>query len=1214
MTTIQSTTTIMKRLQAVFIISLIILLFSSYASFYSIQRLIETSNLVTHTHNTLLEAENLISYAKDAETGQRGFLLTRNPVFLQPYNDAYNNINSTYDSLVSSTKDNPVQQKNLEEAKALIDERMAHLQKVIASVRTLETGNGTIVSDDKDLLVGKGLMDKLRQVINKIKIEENRLLDIRTKNQLKYVQYTPVVLGIASLIAILITVFAYMRIKNDLDQRLAEQKEAERKYIDTSKRISGIEKVTQSISEGNYEARAEEIHDDELGRIAKALNRMTSSLGENFYTLEKHNWIQTGSVLVADAMRGQKELQELGEDIIEVLATYTKAQSGTIYIANDHNRLSLTGSYAAINAPLFINIGEGLLGQTVKDGKMKFLKDFPSGYLPVSSSLGSTKPTHLLLTPLVHNEEIIGALELAYMDEATNDLRYTLLEKNMEAISIAITAAINNKKLHELLEETQSQAEELQMQHNELENMNTELEAQAQKLQASEEELRVQQEELQEINQELEERTRLLEEKNQLIIERNREVQQKAEELALSTKYKSEFLANMSHELRTPLNSILLLSRLLTENNDGNLTGEQIEYAQVIQSSGTGLLMLIDEILDLSKIEAGKMVLEYSATNLNLLTKDIRLLFDPIAREKKIDFNVHINTDVPSVIETDRMRLDQILKNLISNALKFTSKGSVSLLISKAESEGYLKCTVKDTGIGISPEKQKLIFEAFQQADGSTRRKFGGTGLGLSISRELARLLGGHIELTSQEGTGSEFTLIIPVEKTEDAAPAIAFNAFLKQEPVRSEIEGDIHLPETALSEEKYTTEHIPDNIPDDRNDITEDDKIILIVEDDISYAKVLLDYTRKKGYKGIVAVRGDEGIILAKQFKPLGILLDIQLPVKSGWEVMEELKTSMETRHIPVHIMSSHEVKKESLLKGAIDFINKPVALEQLQDIFQKLEYVLNQHPKKVLIVEENTKHAKALAYFLETFNIASEVKNNVDEGIDALKKEEVNCVILDMGIPDDTAYKTLDAIKKNQGLENLPIIIFTGKSLSRSEEQKIKQYADAIVVKTAHSYQRILDEVSLFLHLMEEHKKAGGKARRQLGTLNEVLEGKTVLIADDDVRNIFSLTKALEKMKMNVITAIDGKEAYKQLEDNKQVDIVLMDMMMPEMDGYTSIRKIREKPMWSRLPIIAVTAKAMTGDREKCINAGASDYITKPVDIDQLLSLLRVWLYDKS
>jgi CheY-like chemotaxis protein len=600
------------------------------------------------------------------------------------------------------------------------------------------------------------------------------------------------------------------------------------------------------------------------------------------------------------------------------------------------------------------------------------------------------------------------------------------------------------------------------------------------------------------------------------------------------------------------------------------------------------------------------MELEYSDVAVKDLVNELNALFEPLAKDKDIIFKIEKDESATEYIETDRLKLEQILRNLISNALKFTKRGSVTLNIKKIKDTVVF--TITDTGIGIPAEKLETIFEAFQQADGSTKRQYGGTGLGLSISRELAKLLSGQITVSSEEEKGSTFTLTIPANrKSSYKASEITAAAVAEIEP---EIV-DTHLTKTQNRE--YISDVIPQPVPDDRNNISATDKTILIVEDDTAFAKSLLEFTRRKKYKGIVAVRGDEGIELARKYKPNGILLDIQLPVKSGWEVMDELKSDPETRPIPVHIMSSYDAKTKSLLSGAVDFINKPVAFEKMSAVFQRIEDALSKHPKKVMIVEENPKHAKALAYFLESFNVSAEIKNSIGEGIKALNEQDIDCVILDMGIPAQGSYDTLEEVRKTPGMESLPIIIFTGKNLSHAEEMRIKQYADSIVVKTAHSYQRILDEVSLFLHLVEESKKDKKSSKyKRLGEFEEVLKDKTVLIADDDVRNIFSLTKSLENYGMNVISAIDGKDALNQLSQHKNIDIVLMDMMMPEMDGYESTKRIRENPRYRKLPIIAVTAKAMMGDREKCINAGASDYITKPVDADQLISLLRVWLYD--
>lgn len=1193
---------IIKQLQIVFSFSVLLLILSLVASFYSTQKLILNSKLVNHTNQVLIEAENIISYMKDAETGQRGFLVTLDGSFLQPYNGAYEKTGTSYSNLLELTSDNPVQQKNLTEVKRLYEAKFVQMQKTIDRTKKNDAFAFDAPERLKEMIKGKVVMDQLRNVVERIKAEENKFLKERTEAQQVYISYTPVLLLIAAMISILITGFAYIRIKKDLDERIRKQREAEEKYLETTQRINVIEGITRMVSEGDYSVRSTDNTDDELGRISTALNRMTGSLEETFNDLSSKNWLQSGTVQLSDAIRGERMLQKLSDNLIHIITGYINAPLGTVYILDKDWNYKLTGNFAATNAPELIKGGEGLAGQVIKSKTPLLIKDLPDNYVTVSSSIGHTLPVCLVILPLTYANECIGIIELGLLREP-NELEMKFLTDNLEMLSIGVNAALDYVKLQDFLEETQAQSEELQTQHNELENLNTELEAQSQKLQASEEELRVQQEELQQTNEELEERSGLLEEKNL-------EIQKKAEELELTTRYKSEFLANMSHELRTPLNSILLLSRLLAENDEKNLNSDQVEYATVIQSSGNGLLGLIDEILDLSKIEAGKMELDYMNVSIRDITDDIKALFSPVAKEKNLEFKINIEQNVPAIIETDKMRLEQILKNLISNALKFTSQGSVELSVkANPGNNKSIYFAVKDTGIGIQPEKQQLIFEAFQQADGSTKRKYGGTGLGLSISRELIKLLGGEISLTSIAGSGSEFVLHLPTSQSSASTLPEKGNFFGTPKTESVEIKN-------TVDDHRYVSTVIPESIPDDRNMISEKDKIILIIEDDTNFAKSLLDYTRKKGYKGVVSVRGDEGLELAESIRPQGILLDIQLPVMSGWDVMDKLKANPKTRHIPVHIMSSHKLKNESLMKGAVDFIDKPVALEKMQEIFKKIEYVLSRNSKKVLIVEDNPQHAKALAYFLETFNINSELRSNIAEGIAALKSNDVDCVILDMGIPDKKAYETLEEAKKNPGFEHLPIIIFTGKSLSMSEELRIKQYADSIIIKTAHSYQRMLDEVSLFLHVVEESKKPTVKDGdfRKLGALEQILKGKTVLIADDDVRNIFSLTKSLENYKMNVLTALDGKEALQKLQDNPSIDVVLLDMMMPQMDGYETARRIRENYQWKNLPVIAVTAKAMTGDREKCINAGASDYITKPVDIDQLMSLLRVWLYEKS
>ncbi len=1198
---------IARQLQIVFAISILILIVSSTASFLSNNKLIETSRLVNHTNEVIRTAEHLISTVKDAETGQRGYIITNDNSFLEPYNGAYQKSLSDFKHLKELTRDNVFQQDNLDKIKVILDQRFTQMQATlqIAKNKSVADRSDLFLASEDEMSKGKKIMDDLRAMIQTVKNEENRLLKIRADEQETYIRYTPILVVFAALISILISVFSYLRIKADLDERVKKQKEDEDKYLETSLRIAEMEQVTRKIAEGDYAARSLDKKKDDLGRVADALNTMVSSLERSFTELENKNWLQSGTVKISNAVRDERFVKTLSGKIIETVAEYVHAQVGTLYIADANLNLQLSGGYAVTGAPGGIAAGQGLMGQAITDNKIIISDQLPGDYIRINSSIGNTLPVYAVIVPLQYAGRVMGALELGMLRKPTG-LEISFLENNAESLSIALNAAINYERIQSLLEETQSQAEELQSQHNELENTNAELEAQSEKLQASDEELRTQQEELQTAYKDLEERSGLLEEKNQLITEKNLEVQRKADELAQTTKYKSEFLANMSHELRTPLNSILLLSRLLSENGEANLNKDQVEYAKVIQSSGNGLLALIDEILDLSKIEAGKMSIEYEDVSVKEIGEDMRVLFEAVAHDKKLALEIVVAPDVPNQVETDKMRLEQVLKNLISNALKFTTEGSVVLDVQLCKKqEGYLNFAVIDTGIGIPEDKQKLIFEAFQQADGSTRRKFGGTGLGLSISKELARLLGGNIFVESKVGIGSTFTMSIPLVQQGNTSNTLPDQLF--------------DLPSGATGErdkplaEKYISTDIPESIPDDRADIKEGDKTILIVEDDINFARSLIDFTRKKGYKAIATVRGDEGVELARKFKPSGILLDVELPVKNGLQVMEEIKSDSATRHIPIHIISSHPVKNESLMKGAIDFTDKPFAAGNMGEIFKKIEHVINRTSQKVLIVEDNSKHAKALAYFLETANINSEIKNTVEESIQALK-QDTDCVILDMGIPGNNAYNTLEKIKKNPELASLPIIVFTGKSLSMTEEMRIKQYADSIVVKTANSFQRMLDEVSLFLHLVEKGKDKPRDSYKKLGMLNDVLKDKKVLIVDDDVRNIFSLSKALEKMNMKVITAIDGQKAIEKLYEELNVDIVLLDMMMPQMDGYETATAIRKNKDWKDLPVIAVTAKAMTGDREKCIQAGASDYITKPVDIDQLQSLLRVWLYERT
>jgi signal transduction histidine kinase/DNA-binding response OmpR family regulator/CHASE3 domain sensor protein len=1181
-----------------FSISFAILIVSSLASYLSIKKLLDSNKWVDHTQQVIYNLNNGNTVLLEAQASMRGYLITGKEDYLARYKDAEKDSDGYFSEVEMLTIDNPVQQKTLQSLKPL----KASFFHFMADRIKQKRQNRPVFAEDIER--GRELMAEIRIHIASLEKEEQKLLKDRMDSTNQYSTVSVFTIVIAALLSLLISGFYFTRIMRDFRERAKLHDVLRQKDLEMSERIDAVSAIASQISQGNYDIRIDDKQSDALGVVSGSLNAMAKSLSQSFKTLSDNEWHQSGLAGLNNAIIGEKTIEQLCSDVVNYVAEYTNSSAGAIYIAENDYLLPAAGySFVPDDSRKLIPFGEGLTGQAALTGKRLELKDIDASHISVSYALGEIKPSHIIALPLV-DIKTEGTLTLVSINGFTErDILFIdALGKN---IGIALRAAQSRKRIQELLEETQAQSEELRAQHTELESMNAELEAQTEKLQASEEELRVQQEELQQTNEELSERSTLLE-------ERNLEIQKKSEELEITTRYKSEFLANMSHELRTPLNSILLLSRLLSENNEENMSTEQVEFAKVIQSSGNGLLGLIDEILDLSKIEAGKMDLDYTDVSTTELTGNLKGLFTQMAKEKGIAFTVE-DKDAPLVLRTDKMRMEQILKNLISNAVKFTSEGSVTLSVTKHPiNEKLVNFTVKDTGIGIPREKQALVFEAFQQADGSTKRKYGGTGLGLSISRELAKLLHGEISLKSEPGKGSEFTLTVPVYGSA-AAQVTVTPAFLNnpKEDLLMEDE-DLGIKEQD-NYESFRSETIPEAVDDDRDSIKQGDRAVLIVEDDINFAKSLLDFTRKRGYKGIVSVRGDHALNLALAYRPVGVLLDIQLPMKSGWEVMEDLKGNVQTKHIPVHIMSSHKVKKESLLKGAVNFLDKPVAFEQIPDVFRRIEHFINRESQKVLIVEDNPKHAQALAYFLESNNINSEIKSDINQGIDSLKKSDVDCVILDMGVPDRQAYELLENVKENPGLENLPVIVFTGKSLSMKEELKIKKYADSIIVKTAHSYQRMLDEVSLFLHLVEENKDGKRSIDKKLGSLNDILNGKKVLVVDDDVRNIYSLTKALENLKMNVITAIDGKEALNVLEQNPDTDVVLLDMMMPNMDGYETATRIRQNPSMRNLPVIAVTAKAMTGDREKCINAGASDYITKPVDVDQLLSLLRVWLYDK-
>jgi CheY-like chemotaxis protein len=854
------------------------------------------------------------------------------------------------------------------------------------------------------------------------------------------------------------------------------------------------------------------------------------------------------------------------------------------------------------------------VGQAALEKKPIVFSNIPDDYVQVSSGLGSARPKNIVVYPFLFDGNVRGVIELGTM-RGFSDLDMQFLEVVSTNIGIAFNSAQSRKKLKELLEETQRQAEELQTQQEELRQINEELQEKTDLLERSEAELKAQQEELQQTNEELEEKANLLEEQKEKLEVAKIDVESKARELEATSKYKSEFLANMSHELRTPLNSILILAQLLSENKSKSLSEKDVDYARNIFNSGTDLLNLINEILDLSKVEAGKIEIELNSVPVEELTDHLQQLFKEIAIKKQIDFNIRcLREQFSAPMQTDKQRLEQILRNLLSNAFKFTEKGgSIALDISVQKPGNHIRnqqlrklsslavFSVTDTGIGIPADKQELIFEAFQQADGSTKRKYGGTGLGLSISRELAGALGGEIHLHSEEGKGSTFTLYLP----------LAFDTSYIL-PTTKEIELRKPSEKPVRIEKKPVDPALQGEATDDRYKINDNDKVILIVEDDEKFANILLEITRSKGYKGIIAHQGNTGLSLARHYRPDAIILDMKLPVLDGSEVLRQLKNDPELRHIPVQIMSGYDRRKEGLELGAFDFIRKPLDNAGVQQAFDRMQDFINRKLKKLLVVEDNQQQNKAIRELIGNGDVKSFAAYTGEEAFSMLQHEKFDCIIIDLGLPDMSGFELLEKIKVNDQLNKIPVIVYTGRDMNKDEARRLEKLANTVVLKTSDSKERLLDETALFLHRVESRlPKEKQQIIRKLHRTEEILRGKNVLIVDDDMRNTYSLTNVLDEEGMKCYTAENGRVAIEVLQKQKDIDIVLMDIMMPEMDGFEATEAIRKMNTFNKLPIIALTAKAMKGDREKCLEAGMSDYIAKPVNMDQLLSLMRVWLY---
>ncbi|MBK5650935.1 MAG: HAMP domain-containing protein [Rhizobium sp.] len=960
--------------------------------------------------------------------------------------------------------------------------------------------------------------------------------------------------------------------------------------------VRAIAEVATAVTKGDL---TRSIQVDVRGEVAELKDNINTMIGNLRLTTERNteqDWLKTNLARFTNMLQGQRDLATVGRLLLTELAPLINAHMGVIYqVDNPENaQLRLLSAYASDSSnphPQIVQFGEGLIGQCALDKRQRLVADIPRDAVPINSALMRIMPKNLVVLPVLFENQVKAVIELSSVASFTTS-QITFLEQLTDSIGIVLNSIEATMQTEALLKQSQQLAGELQTQQKELQQTNDQLEQKA---------------------QQLAERNVDVERKNQEIEQARRALEEKATELSLTSKYKSEFLANMSHELRTPLNSILILGQQLTENPDGNLTGKQVEFARTIHGAGTDLLNLISDILDLSKIESGTVTVDAEEILTSSLLETVGRPFRHEAENRHLSFSIDVDANLARSMVTDSKRLQQVLKNLLSNAFKFTADGGVSLTVSAAlggwsaehpilnAAPAVVAFEVSDTGIGIPQDKQKLIFEAFQQADAGTSRKYGGTGLGLAISRELAGLLGGEIHLRSAPGRGSTFILYLPLKY---AGPS----AGLRPQPQSAPMP---HSPAPSL-QASGVQERAIEQLPDDRLDLEPGDTILLIVEDDPHYARVLIDLARDKGFKVLVASRGAEALDLAKQFQPSAVSLDVFLPDMLGWSVLSQLKHNPLTRHIPVQIITLDEDRQHALARGAFSFVNKPTTTEGVSAALSQIKEYARPRRKRLLIVEDNAAEQLSITELLGHEDIEIVTSGTGAGALSTLRENPCDCVVLDLRLPDMSGFEVLDQIRKDETLSSVPVVVFTGRELSAEEDAELHTMARSIVVKGVESPERLLDETSLFLHrVITELPAEKQRMLEKLNSSDEDLIGKTALLVDDDARNIFALSSVLERRGMKVLTATTGHEAISLVESNPKIAIVLMDIMMPQMDGYQTIGAIRQNPAFARLPIIALTAKAMKGDREKCLEAGASDYLAKPVNTEQLLLAIRMWLH---
>ena len=1113
---------------------------------------------------------------RDAETGQRGYLLTNDERHLEPYEAAKERLQKSFDGL-NALEWNDVQADRLAQLTVLAQQKMAEMKETIGLQRGGDRAAAlAVVMTD----VGRVNMVNIRALVRDMLAAERAEWEERRQQWQEASGFSSTVTWVgAAVLLVLILVSAVMNARD-------------------------------------------------------------------YRTKMQQNWTRIGLMGLSRRLQGDMRLDDLGQKALAYLAQFMDAKVGAAY-AVDHDRaLQRFGSFALADntqSPVRIAPGQGLAGQVAQNKTLLHARDVPAGYLEVTSSTGRSAATELVVVPALLYGELHAVLEMGFF-RALDATDIELLERAAETIASAIRTATDRSRLEDLLEETQRQSEELQAQQEELRVNNEELEQQSRVLQESQAQMEIQQSALERSNASLELQTQKLERQTTDLLVAQQTLAEKARDLEIASQYKSEFLANMSHELRTPLNSTLILSKLLADNKKGNLTPEQVKYASTILAAGNDLLSLINDILDLAKIEAGQasvapepVVLEHAVQS---LIESVR----PLAQDKGLALTAALDPDVPASIETDPLRLSQILRNLLSNAIKFTGQGEVALRVTK-HSDSTVSFVVTDTGIGIAPHQHNLIFDAFRQADGSTHRKYGGTGLGLSISRDLAHLLGGKLTVQSAPGKGSAFTLTLPTTlstsdmqgpqalvpaqadqlqhllpgSTGSTGSASALPA-AQLPPASARHSGSMSIAPVAAAPAltPAPSEMVCAGIVDDRDSaaVNTGANTILVIEDDARFARILHELAHEMGFQCLVALNGTDGLNAATKYLPSAIVLDVNLPDFSGLGVLDQLKRNPLTRHIPVHMLSGADYSQEALERGAIGYALKPVKRGELVEALERLEAKFTQVLRRVLVVEDDENQRESMRALLGSGDVQIIGAETAERALELLRSTTFDCMVMDLSLPDMSGYELLEQMAEHEEIAFPPVIVYTGRSLSSDEEQRLRRFSKSIIIKDARSPERLLDEVTLFLHQVESTLPADHRRMLQVARDRDAtLEGRTVLIVEDDVRNVFALSSVLEPTGMHVEIARNGLEALAALEKTlapgaTRVDLVLMDIMMPEMDGFTAMREIRKRSEWRKLPIIALTAKAMKDDQEKCLSAGANDYIAKPLDVEKLLSLVRVWM----